>query len=36
MANMDPGHFIEDIVDEELSSGQVKEVITRFPPDPNG
>lgn len=36
MANMDPGNFIEDIVEEELASGKVKEVITRFPPEPNG
>ena len=36
MANMDSGNFIEDIVEEELASGKVKEVITRFPPEPNG
>ena len=36
MANMDPSNFIEDIVEEELASGKVKEVITRFPPEPNG
>ena len=36
MATMDPGNFIEDIVEGELASGRVKEVITRFPPDPNG
>ena len=29
-------NFIEEIIDEELASGKVKEIITRFPPEPNG
>lgn len=29
-------NFIEQIIDEELSSGKVDNVYTRFPPEPNG
>lgn len=29
-------NFIEEIIDEELASGKVREVVTRFPPEPNG
>ena len=29
-------NFIEDIINEELSSGVVESVHTRFPPEPNG
>ena len=29
-------NFIEDIIDSDLASGKVKEVYTRFPPEPNG
>jgi len=29
-------NFIEEIIDEELKSGYIKEVYTRFPPEPNG
>ena len=29
-------NFIEDIIDKDLESGYVKEVQTRFPPEPNG
>ena len=36
MDEITSGNFIEDIVEEELASGKVKEVITRFPPEPNG
>src|SRR5215813_12961855 len=29
-------NFIEEIVEEDLRSGNIKNVITRFPPEPNG
>ncbi len=29
-------NFIEEIIDGDLASGKVKEVCTRFPPEPNG
>ena len=29
-------NFIEDIIDNDLASGKVKTVYTRFPPEPNG
>jgi len=29
-------NFIKSIVVEDLKSGQVKEIVTRFPPEPNG
>jgi glutaminyl-tRNA synthetase len=29
-------NFITEIVDEDVSSGRVPEVVTRFPPEPNG
>ena len=29
-------NFIEEIIDEDLASGKVDEIITRFPPEPNG
>lgn len=29
-------NFIEQIIDEDLKSGKHKEIITRFPPEPNG
>jgi glutaminyl-tRNA synthetase len=30
------GDFIRDIVRQDLASGSTKEVVTRFPPEPNG
>src|SRR6202795_1518917 len=31
------GHdFIRDIIKDDLDSGRVKSVVTRFPPEPNG
>lgn len=31
-----PSNFIKNIVIEDLQSGKVQQVITRFPPEPNG
>ncbi len=31
-----PDHFIREIIKEDLASGRVDEVVTRFPPEPNG
>lgn len=29
-------HFIEEIIDKDLSAGRYQKIITRFPPEPNG
>ena len=29
-------NFLEEIIEEDLKSGQYKQVVTRFPPEPNG
>lgn len=29
-------NFIEEIIEEDLKSGRYKEIVTRFPPEPNG
>ncbi len=31
-----PDHFIRDIIKDDLASGRVNKVVTRFPPEPNG
>ncbi len=36
MQNTPVNNFLENIVAEDLASGRVKEVVTRFPPEPNG
>ncbi len=33
---MSEKNFISDIIDRDLASGKVQEVVTRFPPEPNG
>ncbi len=33
---VEPSNFIRDIIDADLASGKVDEVVTRFPPEPNG
>ena len=32
----DAANFIEQFIDEDLAAGKVKEIQTRFPPEPNG
>jgi glutaminyl-tRNA synthetase len=36
MENTPASNFLQSIIEEDLSSGRVKEVVTRFPPEPNG
>ena len=31
-----PANFIRDIIAQDIASGKVKKVVTRFPPEPNG
>ncbi|TJY43338.1 glutamine--tRNA ligase/YqeY domain fusion protein [Cohnella pontilimi] len=34
--NASSSNFIKNIITEDVESGKVKEVVTRFPPEPNG
>ncbi|WP_046227640.1 glutamine--tRNA ligase/YqeY domain fusion protein [Paenibacillus dauci] len=34
--NLTPSNFIKTIINEDLKSGKVNKVVTRFPPEPNG
>ena len=34
--NSSPTHFIHERIEADLASGKTQEVITRFPPEPNG
>ena len=34
--SLEPKNFIEEIIIDDLKSGRVKEIVTRFPPEPNG
>jgi len=36
MENTPANNFLETIVADDLSAGRVQEVVTRFPPEPNG
>ncbi len=31
-----PAHFVRDVIRGDLASGRVDQVVTRFPPEPNG
>lgn len=33
---MEPSHFISQIIEEDLASGKHQQLVTRFPPEPNG
>ena len=33
---IESSNFIEEIINQEIESGKVHEVVTRFPPEPNG
>ena len=35
-ADKENRHFIQNAIDQDLEDGKVKQVLTRFPPEPNG
>ncbi|MBC2605789.1 glutamine--tRNA ligase/YqeY domain fusion protein [Pelagicoccus albus] len=36
MTEEKPSNFIRDFIDEELAAGKHSQIVTRFPPEPNG
>lgn len=36
MTDEKPSNFIRDFIDEELAAGKHSQIVTRFPPEPNG
>ena len=36
MEKVEAANFIEQIINEDLEAGRVREIQTRFPPEPNG
>ncbi|NND69426.1 MAG: hypothetical protein HKN19_17680, partial [Halioglobus sp.] len=36
MEDTAPSNFLQTIIREDLDNGRVSEVVTRFPPEPNG
>ncbi len=36
MEESKPTNFIRSIIDEDLAAGRIQQVVTRFPPEPNG
>ena len=36
MENVESKNFIEQEIDKDLANGRYKEIVTRFPPEPNG
>ena len=36
MTELKVRNFIEEIIEDDLKNGRVSEIITRFPPEPNG
>ena len=36
MEDTPASNFLQSIISDDIASGRVKEVVTRFPPEPNG